>query len=232
MWLIMDTIAINGNDTYLAIIGDLRGSRELAQRGAVQNRLEDGLAHVNERAGARLASRFVLTIGDEFQGLVAEPGEAMAILAEVESALFDLGVRYGLGIGPLSTALRPDALRMDGPCFHAAREALELAKRRDRWAVLRGAGERQDPIANGILTLMDAIRGGWTPRQKEAVATRRRHALMKDAARAMGIRGPTLSKSLKAAHYAAWREGEEAMALLLRTSPGAGRPAPGHEGGP
>ena len=52
---------------YIVLIGDLIGSRKIRNRGEIQERLRDVLAQLNERYSSMLASRLMLTLGDEFQ---------------------------------------------------------------------------------------------------------------------------------------------------------------------
>ena len=55
---------------YLGIIGDLIGSRELTPRDKAQQALQAALEQANRKHQASLASRFTVTLGDEFQGLL------------------------------------------------------------------------------------------------------------------------------------------------------------------
>lgn len=199
----------------MAVIGDLRGSRALADRAAVQQRLESGLVAVNRRLEGELAAAFVVTLGDEFQGLLRRPQTAMAALDALEEELGDLPVRYALGWGALSTRLRPEAIGMDGPCFHAAREALDAGKREQRWATVRGFGERGDAILNGMLRLVGEVRSGWTRTQATTVRAMRGARTQKDVAARRGVSESTVSKALKGARYDAMSEAGQALTALL-----------------
>lgn len=105
---------------------------------------------------------------------------------------------------------------MDGPGFHNARDALEVAKREKRWASVLGFGDDRDRIVNGVLRSLETVRGGWTRRQREAVAVRGSMALQKEAAELMGLDQSTLGKMLQAARYRPYREVERAMMELLK----------------
>ena len=56
--------------TYVAIIGDIVGSRELKDRYKIQVQLENTLDSININFSRVIESKFTITIGDEFQGLV------------------------------------------------------------------------------------------------------------------------------------------------------------------
>ncbi len=137
----MNQLASEGGRYYLAVIGDLRRSRQTPDRSMVQERLTEALDELNRAFASRLASALVITVGDEFQGLLHRPESVVDLLARYEEAMDFPPTRFGLGWGPLSTRLKPEAIGMDGPCFHAAREALIISKAQDRWVTVRGFGE-------------------------------------------------------------------------------------------
>ncbi len=199
---------------FLAIIGDMRGSRSTPERAHAQRLMEEALARVNREKKDHLAARFVVTLGDEFQGLVRGAGAAMGVLLALEGALVGIPVRYGVGWGTLSTALRDEALGMDGPCFHEARGAVDRGKQEDRWVTVSGFGA-DDEIVNGILSLMEAVRGEWTDIQAATVAETRRAATQRDVAAARGRSESTVSKALKAAHYDQLLAAERAVTAIL-----------------
>ena len=113
---------------YLAVIGDVVKSRELPDRSRFQQQLRSSIGRVNEEFSSSIASNFVLTIGDEFQGLLKRVDNIPQMLAVIRSGIHPIEQRVGIGIGSLDTALEPEAIGMDGPCFHRARDAIELAK--------------------------------------------------------------------------------------------------------
>jgi hypothetical protein len=199
---------------FLAIIGDLRASRSAPERAETQRLLEEALARVSREEKERLAARFVVTLGDEFQGLLRGAGATMRVLLALEGALDGIPVRYGVGWGTLSTPLKEEALGMDGPCFHRARGAVDRGKQEDRWVTVWGFGA-DDEIVNGILSLMAAVRGEWTDIQAETVAETRRAATQRDVAAARGRSESTVSKALKAANYDQMLEAERAVTAIL-----------------
>src|SRR3990172_1671185 len=107
-------------ETYLAVIADIVRSRAITDRGAFQKRLARAIASVNKRFAQTIASKLVLTVGDEFQGLLASEDQIVAMLASLRSGIHPVELRFGIGVGEISTPLRPEALGMDGGCFHHA----------------------------------------------------------------------------------------------------------------
>lgn len=146
----------------VAVIGDVVASKTLARRGAFQRRLDKALQRANAEA-ASLASPYTITLGDEFQAVYREAktvlGDIVAILAEIHP----VRARFALGVGELTTRINPEqALGMDGPAFHQAREALTGLKESGR--LLRVAGENVEAwaLANHALNLISHQLEGWT----------------------------------------------------------------------
>lgn len=225
----MNGLGRKGETRYLAIIGDIRRSRQAKERAEVQRRLEAALQKIGRQHAGVLASRFVVTLGDEFQGLLAEPSAVIRILIALESALPGVPLRYGIGWGELSTGLKPTALGMDGRCFHEARAALTNAKKLDRWAVASGFGPEEDGILNGLLALIGAVRAEWTATQAETVALVRDRPTKKEAAAARGVALSTVHKALAGALFVPVVEAEQAaekLVGLFAKRPGAPSPAP------
>ena len=59
----------------MVVIGDLVGSRTVADRAGLHRRLDAALQHANRRWGTDLR----ITVGDEFQGAVPTLGAAVTI---------------------------------------------------------------------------------------------------------------------------------------------------------
>lgn len=150
---------------YLAVIGDVVQSRATEDRQRLQDRLTQGLGRVNQQHEDAVAARFVLTLGDEYQGLMSRSEPLIQLLAQLRAAAHPAELRFGLGIGPLHTELQPEALGMDGPCFHRARAAIERARE------LGTPVEAETPEYRAVLEvyslLYGELRGRWTTRQRQ-----------------------------------------------------------------
>jgi hypothetical protein len=207
---------------FLAVIGDLAGSRDVSDRGALQRELKHALKLIADRKSfvPLRAAGPEITAGDEFQVLLhaeeklAPGAAAMSYLAELSE---DLSVQclFGIGLGTLSTPLKAPIGELDGPCFHRAREALEEAKRDGRWAVVAGVSAVEAGIANAILRVTGSIRESWTERQKEIIRVRRRTPLQKDVARKLKVSPSVISEALSAARHDAILEADGAVAAIL-----------------
>ena len=182
---------------FLAIIGDVVASRGVQDRKELQARLRSAIALVNQRFASEIASHFVLTIGDEFQGLLHSAKEVDRILAVFRSIVHPVELRMGLGIGRLDTALEPIALGMDGPCFHRARAAIEQAKRRA--TPVEAVAEAEDPCFGIYSLLFAGLRRGWTERQQQVVDLAMGGKAGKSIAAELGITPSAVSQHLRAA---------------------------------
>lgn len=205
-------------ESYLALIGDVEGSRDHPDRQELRARLTAGL----EGASADLALGVPLriTAGDEFQGLLdaSRAFDAVAIMVRVTETLFPVRLAWGLGWGPLSTAgprAEDHVAELDGPCFHRAREALGSVKKEGGWARIQGLREDLDAVLNGTFGLMAAIREGWTEKQATYVRDARTAARFKDVAERHEVFPSTVTESLQAAHYRALTRAEGGIELLL-----------------
>lgn len=113
---------------YLAIIGDVIGSRQLNRREEFQARLSAVLkarSHLNRA----LVSPYTITLGDEFQAVYRSADALFRDLIAILAAIHPVRARFAIGVGELSTAInRKQALGMDGPAFHRARAAMTELK--------------------------------------------------------------------------------------------------------
>lgn len=135
------------------LIGDLVGSRALADRGAAQARLGEVLGEVT--AELEPLQALEPTVGDEFQGAFADLGSAtLATLLTRLALLPEMDIRCGLGVGEVTVhdaSRRP--LLQDGPGWWSARDAINaIGGRRRTWYAGPGAGR-----VNAFLLTRDAL---------------------------------------------------------------------------
>ena len=234
----MAKFASKAEPRYLALIGDLVGSRASDERQEAQETLLGTIRTINADLAPRqvLAAEVALTAGDEIQALLRRPEAAVDVMAAIGDFFYGAtsAMVFGLGLGELSTGpigpapeLAPNVAHLDGSCFHAAREALERARHRKSWACVEGL-EAGDALAlESLFELMGAIRKGWANMQGNYAYWMRRKELQKEVAELKGVSPSVVSESLRAAHYEAIRRGEDAAKRLLQRAlpePGAETP--------
>jgi hypothetical protein len=151
---------------YVALIADAVASRRLPPpaRARLQARLRAALPAYARRWRRHLAARFAVTLGDEVQGLLSGAEPLWEIVHRLRLDFPDVEWVIACGRGALATPLSPRATapELDGPCFHAARGALEAAKR-DR--LVLAFGEFAAAVAP-FVPYYSALYWSWTPRQR------------------------------------------------------------------
>jgi hypothetical protein len=203
---------------YVAIIGDIVRSRRLpsATRRHVQRRLDEILQAMNTRYRKALASKFLITVGDEFQGLLRDPSVVPELIRRLENGLPDIDVRLGIGRGRLDTDLKAFAIGMDGEVWHAARAAIEDARANRRLGgVFLGFGERTDTALNGFARVLHHIRSRLTTKQRELLEALLEAGTQTEVAVRVGITRQAVSKQMRAAGGDAYREAEAAWKVVL-----------------
>jgi len=156
---------------YIALIGDAIASRELPapRRARLQRDLRAALPTFNRRWRKALAARFAVTLGDEFQCLLTGPAPVWEIAHAIRALLADVDWVIACGRGPVATRLAPGitAPEVDGPCFHAARAAMDAAKRHRLVFAFAGFGDA-DTVLTALASYYSALYWSWTPRQRHA----------------------------------------------------------------
>ena len=109
------------SDVRATLIGDVVGSRTVADRAGAHRLLNKALRDVADDAIDPPA----FTVGDEFQGAFPSVGLAIDAALSLRLAVApDIDVRFGIGWGAV-TMLDETAGIQDGPGWWAAREAIE-----------------------------------------------------------------------------------------------------------
>lgn len=188
-------------DRVVAIIADIVGSRELADRGSAQLAIEESLRRAS--ADAELVEPFRPTTGDEFQAVARSLHDAVRVTT---AALLDFPrgaeCRFGLGEGE-STLVRSsegDALR-DGSAWWRAREAIEAAHREEdagrdavrSWFV--SDAPDAGPVTAALL-LRDHVVGRMKSRERALTLGRLRGATQVELAREHGVSQSAVSQNL------------------------------------
>lgn len=210
------------DNNLIAIVGDMVGSRMLdgAARRSAQDEYRRLLGRLNKAFAASVRSRFEITLGDEFEGLI-ESTDSPAVIPEflwlVEAEFKGPDLRTAFGMGRVDTEIRGSTRELDGPAFHRAREAIQSAKlERKLGGVFLGFGEAHDAILNGIARALHLQRLGWSKQQSIVASHLRAGKNQTAAARAMGLTKQAVSAYTRAAHWRDYAEGERALCFALR----------------
>lgn len=201
----------------IALIADMVRSREVprGQRPKVQKRFQEFVAYLNKRYSRSVLSRFVITLGDEFQGLLSSATPIPDLMWDIDQRFSDRRLRVGVGFGVLNTPVQKEAINMDGPALYFARAAIQTAaEKRAFGGVFLGFGEL-DPVMNGIARILWFHRSTLTRQQLRIVEIMRRGRTQSDAAEELGITRQAISKQVVSTGWSAYTEAESAWRILL-----------------
>ncbi|OBG15835.1 RNA polymerase subunit sigma-70 [Mycolicibacterium celeriflavum] len=195
----MIDVKLSASSVRATLIGDVVGSRRVADRAAAHRAINDTLADV--ASGAIDPPAF--TVGDEFQGTFPTVGEAIDAALAIRLAVAPgIDVRFGIGWGEV-TVLDPEAGIQDGPGWWAAREAIEwtaAAQRQPGLASVRtsfraAADSRSDIDAvNAALLCRDHLLGSLDDRSLRIVKGLLTDQTKKDIAAAEGVSASAVSQ--------------------------------------
>lgn len=207
---------------YCAIIGDLINSKKLPteDRAAIQEKLKTLLNGVNEKFSSFLVSPFLMTLGDEFQGVLTAAKPSLEIIDFLGQNLleFPIHIRYGIGIGELSTNInREQALGDDGPAYHHARQGIEQLKK-EGWMgfpVSIQTGNNDCALLRCYCRLLNEIAEAWSTPQRDCILNMEVAEEQLLVAHRLGIAPSSVSRSLRRGHYAAYHESKKTLGEYL-----------------
>ena len=211
---------------YIAIIGDIKESRKLEKRGAVQEKLRGVLNEINEAYSQDISSKFLITLGDEFQGLLCNGANALRIISEIEMKMHPVKLRFGVGVGAITTdIIREMSIGADGPGYYRAREAIHFLKDNEKRNQTNKAnirvevdGDNQAPttMINTILSLMSVIKDSWSDRQREIIWNMMEYQDgQTNVANRLHITQATVHKGLASGKYYAYKEALDTIGKAL-----------------
>lgn len=154
----------------LVLIADIEASKEIEgkERENLQQRLEEILDTLNEDANG-LISPYTITLGDEFQAVFSKADDIFIQMLKIMAALHPVVVRFSLGVGEIATPINSEqAIGMDGPAFHKAREGIDILKETGKLINIRIEGEEDDltiEIINGSLKLLSKQIRSWNKKR-------------------------------------------------------------------
>lgn len=99
----------------------------------IQEKLKKILDNVNSIYNNDISAKFLITLGDEFQGLLEITAPILEIIKYIQREIYPIKLRFGVGIGNVSTLINHEAaIGADGPAFYAAREMIEFLREQEK----------------------------------------------------------------------------------------------------
>ena len=211
---------------YYAIIGDIVASKKLSpeRRREAQFAMQRALEEINSIFEPDIAADFLITLGDEFQGLMLPSADPIRAALKIMHEMRPFEIRIAIALGGMTTSIRRDAaIGADGPAFHMAR-AMEESMKPRHGARLRAAlnDKQQEDTINAIAALCDRLCAGWTEKQ-ERIAYEMLEAKLSGSrltqtqlAQSLGIGQSTVNAQLAAAGFNEYMGGIMQMRRLLK----------------
>ena len=214
---------------YLALIADVIDSKLVQERFDLQKQLEKTLQKMNELFGDYLASRFTLTLGDEFQSLLKVDAPIFQIIDTLRSELTPTQLRFGIGLGEIVTAIDPlQSVGADGPAYWNARAAINFVHQKNDYGntqiYFSSGKENQDFFVNALIASGEAIRSGWRDSQEEILLNLLKRSVysesfsQQDLAQSLAINPSALSKRLKSSSIRVYLRGRAAALASIQST--------------
>ena len=197
---------------YCAIIGDIKQSRECKNRYEVQERLKKVLYKLNLIYRDKLAAEFLITLGDEFQGILENVNHVLKIVKYIQKEMYPIKLRFGIGIGMISTKInKKAAIGADGPAFYAARDAIKDLHEQEK-KIKKQASDIQIfwynkecfelKEINMMLLLLNMIEESWTEKQRYTIwDMMAHHGSQEMCAKRIGTTQSTVARRLADGKY-------------------------------
>ena len=214
---------------YLALIADVIDYKMVQERFDLQKQLEKTLQKMNELFGDYLASRFTLTLGDEFQALLKVDAPVFQIIDTLRSELTPTQLRFGIGLGEIVTAIDPlQSVGADGPAYWNARAAINFVHQKNDYGSTQiyfsSGKENQDFFVNALIASGEAIRSGWRDSQEEILLNLLKRSVysesfsQQDLAQSLAINPSALSKRLKSSSIRVYLRGRAAALASIQST--------------
>ena len=213
---------------YLALIADVIDSKMVQERLDLQKQVEKTLQKMNELFGDYLASRFTLTLGDEFQALLKVDAPVFQIIDTLRSELSPTQLRFGIGLGEIVTAIDPfQSIGADGPAYWNARAAINLVHQKNDYGntqiYFSSGNDSKDLLVNALIASGEAIRSGWRGSQEEILLDLLKRCVysenfsQQDLAQSLEINPSALSKRLKSSSIRVYLRGRAAALASIQS---------------
>ena len=218
-------VLINEYTPYFAIIGDIIDSKKILDRLLVQQNLSVVLNKINEAYTQSISSKFMITLGDEFQGLLNSGRDIIEIINAIEDSMNPIELRFGIGIGSITTQINHDfPIGADGPAYYNARKMIETQKtnKKKKMEIRTNISLKIEndfilsDLINSIFSLTTLIKASWTSRQREIIeAYTRCEGNQKHAALMLGVNQSTIRKVLNASCFYEYRQSNQMITNAL-----------------
>jgi len=167
----------------------------------------------------------MITLGDEFQGLLSDGEYITEIVDTIEREMHPIGLRFGIGVGSITTNINYDMpVGADGPAYYNARKVIEhLKKTKNKKMEIKSNigihienGLHLSELINAIFSMSTVIKSRWTPRQREIIeAYINCNEVQGPAATLLGINQSNVQKALKISGFYEYQRAYKSITNVL-----------------
>ncbi|TKD66080.1 SatD family protein [Flavobacterium sp. ASW18X] len=161
-------------EQYYIIMADVIDSRSITKDKGFMEAFKSLIKQANSTLSDAILSPLTITLGDEFQGVVANKNTLFALLFYLDEQLLALGypfkLRYALVYGEIETPINPKiAHEMYGSGLTRAREGLESLKEMEPhyYVQLQSYTDMQLQLS---LYLYQSIKTGWKSSESKIIS--------------------------------------------------------------
>jgi len=150
---------------YCVITCDIVDSRSVLNRNKLQLKINDLTRHINRVYENQILTKFNITLGDEFQGVLLRFNHFLDLYMALKTEMFPYQLNVGIGIGTINTKIyKANSHKMDGPAFHFARDMVDRAKQKPGFFYVK-TGNSYDEILNLLIEEINYTFLSLTPDQ-------------------------------------------------------------------
>lgn len=201
---------------YCAIIGDIVGSKKLKTREEIQFKFDKVLKKINTKYSDDIASKFMITLGDEFQGLLKNFHVSYKIIKEIQKNMDPVKLVFGVGIGPMDTEFkRYNSIGSDGPAYHLARYMVQKSKIKKPSICYKIYNSLAGDLINSSIYFIESCQNKRTKKQKVAVELYENKKSQMKVAKSLNIGQSAVSQLLKNSFYDEIKNAEDNIEVFL-----------------
>lgn len=212
---------------YTALIGDIKDSKNIENRSQIQEKLHRVLRDVNRIYRADISAEFIITLGDEFQGLLNSREHLLDMIQYIQREMYPVRLRFGIGIGEIHTNIfREAAIGADGPAYYAARDMIEDLRRQEK-KLKKQAADIQIAIydtedfeimeINTILALMKLIEDDWSEKQRFTIWDMAQNGgSQKECAKRLNTTQSTVARRLAEGRFLTYEKARKTVGEALK----------------
>lgn len=212
------------NDNLIAIIGDIIDSKKIDEnnRRVLQSKLSSTLSEINEEYKEDIVSNFIITLGDEFQGILNKSQYLFEIIEKIQFNISDVQFRFGIGIGKIYTDINREAsIGFDGPAYHKARKSISILKNNKNFQniYIESSDIVFDEELNAHLFWVCNCFNNWSPLQKKIVKLKIKdyNIIQAKISDILHIDQSLVSRSIKASNFENYNLSKKSIIKLLET---------------